>query len=77
LYALIGKRTGKSDRGFRDPSFDSNDYLDLRARPRFLYRPAEVLERVEPDLAQWGVLIAFNLIFFAAAFVSFERYDVR
>jgi ABC-type transport system involved in multi-copper enzyme maturation permease subunit len=61
----------------RDPSFDSNDYLDLRARPRFQYRPAGLLERVEPDLPQWGVLIAFNLIFFAAAFVSFQRYDVR
>lgn len=61
----------------RDPAFDMNDYLDLRARPRFQYRPAGVLERVEPDLSQWGVLIAFNLIFFAAAFVSFQRYDVR
>jgi ABC-type transport system involved in multi-copper enzyme maturation permease subunit len=61
----------------RDPSFDSNDYLDLRARPRFQYRAAGLLERVEPDLPQWGVLIAFNLIFLAAAFAGFQRYDVR
>jgi hypothetical protein len=61
----------------RDPAFDSNDYLDLRARPRFQYQPAGLLERVVPDLPQWGVLIAFNLIFFAAASVSFQRYDVR
>ena len=61
----------------RDPAFDSNDYLDLRARPRFEYHSAGLLERVVPDLPQWGVLIAFNLVFFAAAFVSFQRYDVR
>jgi ABC-type transport system involved in multi-copper enzyme maturation permease subunit len=61
----------------RDPAFDINDYLDLRARPRFQYRPAGLLERVESDLPQWGVVIAFNLIFFVAAFVSFQRYDVR
>jgi ABC-type transport system involved in multi-copper enzyme maturation permease subunit len=61
----------------KDPTFDYNDYLDLRARPRFQYRPAGVVERAAPDLLQWGVLIMFNLIFFAAAFVSFQRYDVR
>jgi ABC-type transport system involved in multi-copper enzyme maturation permease subunit len=61
----------------RDPSFDSNDYLDLRSRPRFQYRPAGLVERIEPDLPQWGVMIAFNLIFLAAAFFSFQRYDVR
>jgi ABC-type transport system involved in multi-copper enzyme maturation permease subunit len=60
-----------------NPAFDSNDYLDLRARPRFQYRPAGLMERVEPGLPQWGLLIAFNLIFFAAAFISFQRYDVR
>jgi hypothetical protein len=61
----------------RDPSFDSNDYLDLRARPRFQYRPAALIERIEPDIPQWGVLIVFNLLFLAAAFFSFQRYDVR
>jgi ABC-type transport system involved in multi-copper enzyme maturation permease subunit len=61
----------------QNPAFDSNDYIDLRARPRFQYRPAGLLERVEPDLSQWGILIAFNLIFFAGAFFSFQRYDVR
>ena len=76
--SLIGYGEAKYRKAVEEnPAFDSNDYLDLRARPRFQYRPAGLLERVEPDLSQWGVLIAFNLIFFAAAFFSFQRYDVR
>ncbi len=61
----------------KDPTFTFDDYLDLRARPRFQYRPAGLMERAAPDLVQWGVLAMFNLIFFVAAFVSFLRYDVR
>ncbi len=61
----------------KNPAYDSNDYLDLRGRPRFQYMPAGILERIEPDLPQWGVLTVFTVIFFTAAFVSFQRYDVR
>jgi hypothetical protein len=28
-------------------------------------------------LPYWGILIAFNVVFFVAAFAGFMRYDVR
>ena len=61
----------------KNPAYSFNDYLDLRDRPRFHYIPAGLAERIEPDLVQVGILLAFNLIFFMFANVSFQRYDVR
>jgi hypothetical protein len=28
-------------------------------------------------LPYWGILVLFNVVFFAAAFTGFTRYDVR
>lgn len=55
---------------------ESDPPLDLRDLPRFDYRPdvMEILQRVIPDLA---FLILGNVLFFAMAFVAFQRYDVR
>lgn len=61
----------------KNPAYSFNDYLDLRDRPRFQYVPAGLAERLEPDLLQAGILLAFNFIFFMFAFASFQRYDVR
>ena len=61
----------------KNPAFDSNDYLDLRARPRFQFQPPPFSTRLDRILIPFGVLVIFNLLFFAGAFVSFLRYDVR
>jgi hypothetical protein len=61
----------------KNPAYDSNDYLDLRARPRFQYGPSGMADRVQALVPQAGMLLLFNLIFLAGAFVSFIRYDVR
>lgn len=61
----------------QNPAFSSNEYLDLRDRPRFHYRAGSLSERLDPVLPQVGLIVFFNILFFAVAFVSFLRYDVR
>ena len=61
----------------QNPAFSSNEYLDLKERPRFRYRPQGVGERLDAVLPQFGLIVFFNILFFALAFVSFLRYDVR
>lgn len=61
----------------KNPAFSSNDYLDLRARPRFQFQPPPFSVRLDRILIPSGVLVIFNLLFFAGSFVSFLRYDVR
>ena len=45
--------------------------------PRFVYFKPQVRERLATSLTDIGLLAAWNLIFFAAAYVIFLRYDVR
>jgi ABC-type transport system involved in multi-copper enzyme maturation permease subunit len=61
----------------KNPAYDSNDYLDLRERPRFQYRPSGIEDRIEAAFPQFGILLLFNLLFLAGALMSFQRYDVR
>jgi len=61
----------------RDPLFDENSFIDLGDRPRFEYREEPLRARLKGVLPYWGVLLVFNCIFFAGAFVAFIRYDVR
>jgi hypothetical protein len=60
-----------------NPAFDSNDYLDMRDRPKFQYHPEPLSHRIERVLPQFGILILFNLLFIASAHVSFSKYDGR
>ncbi len=61
----------------KDPAFESNDYLDLRGRPRFEYQASTFGERVEPAIPQLAVLLLFNIVVVAGASIAFFRYDVR
>jgi ABC-type transport system involved in multi-copper enzyme maturation permease subunit len=61
----------------KNPAFTPNDYLDLRGRPRFRFQPPPVSVRFSRILVPTAILAGFTLMFFAAAFVSFLRYDVR
>jgi len=60
-----------------DPTFDSNTFLDISDRPRFSFTEEPLNDRLQAVLPYWGVLLLFNALFFAAAFVGFIRYDVR
>jgi ABC-type transport system involved in multi-copper enzyme maturation permease subunit len=51
--------------------------IDPHELPAFVYRDPssqEVIQAAVPDI---GLLAVFNLIFFAGAFVAFQRYDLR
>jgi len=54
-----------------------NSFIDLSDRPRFSYKEEPLKDRLAAVLPYWGVLIFFNVVFFAGAFVGFIRYDVR
>jgi len=55
----------------------SHNPVDFATVPKFQERDLELGQSL--NLAIWdiGLLALFNLVFFAASFVSFLRYDVR
>ena len=61
----------------KDPTFSSNSFIDLSDRPRFSYQEEPLKDRLAGVLSYWGILLLFNVLFFAGAFVGFIRYDVR
>jgi len=61
----------------KNPAFDSNDYLDMRDRPKFTYHPEALSDRMVRVLPQFSILILFNLLFVTVAQLSFSTYDVR
>ena len=67
-----------------DDSSDSFDWKTISKRavdfdivPKFQERDLALGESLKLAIWDVGLLILFNLVFFAAAFVSFLRYDVR
>jgi hypothetical protein len=60
-----------------DPMFTWESFLDLSERPRFVFREEALKDKLGKVLLYWGILISFNVVFFAAAFAGFMRYDVR
>jgi len=61
----------------KNPRFSVNDFLDLRGFPRFTYQPVPLWDKVDSSLPQVGVLVFFNILFLAGAWMSFMKYDVR
>ena len=60
-----------------DPTFRRDSFLDLSDYSRFEFEEEALKDKLGEVLAYWGILVLFNILFFAAAFVSFIRYDVR
>ena len=60
-----------------DTTFDSNSFLDISDRPRFSFKEEPLKNRLMAVLPYWGIMVFFNILFFAGAFVKFIRYDVR
>jgi ABC-type transport system involved in multi-copper enzyme maturation permease subunit len=75
FYDYLAKRTEQARE--QDPTFDSNSFIDVSDRPRFHFKEEALNNRLEAVLPYWGVLVFFNVVFFAGAFVAFLRYDVR
>jgi len=51
--------------------------IDPRELPVFEYEVPPNQELVERSLVDIGLLVLFNIVFFAGAFIAFLRYDVR
>jgi hypothetical protein len=55
----------------------SHKAVDFDTVPKFQERPMTLEQSLKLAVLDIGLLALFNLVFFAAAFVSFLRYDVR
>ena len=61
----------------KNPAFKKDSLLDISERPRFVFKEEVLKDKLNEVLPYWGVLVLFNVVFFAAAFTGFMRYDVR
>jgi ABC-type transport system involved in multi-copper enzyme maturation permease subunit len=62
----------------KDPATDWwNTPVDMSDRPRFVYTEEALGGRVEAAMPGFLLLLGYGLVFFALAYVSFIRYDVR
>ena len=59
------------------PTHSTNDFLDVKDRPRFRYRPPGFAERLAAAAPHAELLGAWCALFLLAALVSFQRFDVR
>jgi ABC-type transport system involved in multi-copper enzyme maturation permease subunit len=55
----------------------SHNPVDFATVPKFKERSLALGQSLKLAIWDIGLLVLFNLVFFAAAFVSFLRYDVR
>jgi len=60
-----------------DPKFTWASFLDLGDYPRFVFKEEALKGKLNEVLPYWGILVLFNVVFFAAAFAGFMRYDIR
>jgi ABC-type transport system involved in multi-copper enzyme maturation permease subunit len=62
----------------KDPATDWwNTPVDMSDRPRFVYAEEALGGRVEAAMPGFLLLLGYGLVFFALAYVSFLKYDVR
>jgi len=61
----------------KNPALDDESLLDVSDRPRFAFKEEALKDKLGEVLPYWGILVSFNVVFFAAAFAGFMRYDVR
>ncbi len=61
----------------KDPTFETNSFLDISDRPRFVFKEEPLRDKLNAVLPYWGILVLFNVVFFVSAFAGFMRYDVR
>jgi hypothetical protein len=61
----------------KNPTFGGDSLIDLSNRPRFAFAEEGLKDKLREVLPCWGILVAYNIVFFVAAFAGFMRYDVR
>jgi hypothetical protein len=61
----------------KNPELDEESFLDVSDRSHFVFKEEGLKGKLSEVLPYWGVLGLFNVVFFAAAFAGFMRYDVR
>jgi ABC-type transport system involved in multi-copper enzyme maturation permease subunit len=61
----------------KNPELKEESLLDVSERPRFVFKEEGLKGKLGEVLPYWGILVLFNVMFFAAAFAGFMRYDVR
>ncbi len=66
-----------SDARKKNPALKEESLLDISDHPRFVFKEEPLKEKLMGVLPYWGILALFNVVFFAAAFAGFMRYDVR
>ena len=75
LWPYLNKKVQKARKN--DPTYTTNSFLDVSDRPRFVFKEEPLKDKLNAILPYWGILVLFNVGFFALAFVGFLRYDVR
>jgi ABC-type transport system involved in multi-copper enzyme maturation permease subunit len=60
-----------------DPTATYYSILDISDRQRFVFKEESLRGKMNAVLPYWGILVLFSVVFFAAAFAGFMRYDVR
>ena len=61
----------------KNPALKEESFLDVSDRPRFVLKEESLRGKLNAVIPYWGILVLFNVVFFAAAFAGFMRYDVR
>ncbi len=60
-----------------DPTFDSNDFIDVSTRPRFRFQFPSFIERFEASAGYGGELVLWVILLLGVALARFHRFDVR
>lgn len=84
-YAKFMKeKTGMTTGGFsfvvrmvNDDNAEKPKPINISEMPQFNFSPLPASSGIGPYTGYVGMLGLFNLLFFAGAFLSFKRYDVR
>ncbi|HUU17705.1 MAG TPA: ABC transporter permease subunit [Sedimentisphaerales bacterium] len=75
IWPYVDKKVQDAQKN--DPKFTWASFLDLGDYPRFEFKEETLKDKLVEVLPYWGILVLFNVVFFAAAFAGFMRYDVR
>jgi len=75
LHSYLDKKIQEAKE--KNPELDEESFLDVSDRPRLVFKEEPFKDKLGAVLPYWGILVLFNVVFFAAAFAGFMRYDVR
>ncbi len=81
-FARFMESKGAAETGMRISMHGASDVeepepIDVRELPEFTYEQPGASEAISASLPDLGLLLLFNIVFFAGAFVAFLKYDVR